>query len=85
MIDGKKWKGGDIKRIITKFFYKSNYLCYQLLLQMPVNEMILFDEFQDYSSYKEALTFLQKIRSEDLPLQFSGKDLKITVSDAKVA
>jgi hypothetical protein len=42
-----------IKNLITKFFYKENHLCFQILLNCENNETRLFKEYTDYAKYKE--------------------------------
>ena len=42
-----------IKNLITKFFYKENNLCFQILLNCENNETKLFKEYNVYNQYKE--------------------------------
>jgi len=41
-----------IKNLITKFYYKDNHLCFQILLNCENNETRLYKEYEDYDQYK---------------------------------
>lgn len=41
-----------IKNLVTKFYYRDNHLCFQILLHCEGDETIVFKEFMDYAEYK---------------------------------
>ena len=48
----------------TKFFFdKRNLLCFQVLLQTDSGEELLYQEFTDYSEYKNTIKDLYEMRS----------------------
>ena len=78
-------QGGQVKDLITKFFYRDNHLCFQILLHLEGNETVIYKEFTDYSEYKNAFNELQQIRSKNRGLVIPNKNLKNEVSKVKVA
>jgi predicted DNA-binding protein YlxM (UPF0122 family) len=45
-------QAGKIKNLSTKFFYKGNQLCYQIMVSYD-NRLLLYKNFEDYQAYKE--------------------------------
>lgn len=64
-------KGTQIKNLITKFFYKDNHLCFQILIHHEDDKMIVYNEYTDYSLYKTEYNKLLEIKAQstvvDLP------------------
>ncbi len=58
-------KGADVENLITKFYYKDNHLCFQILLQCGFENMIAYQEYSDYSEYKTAFNQLIDMRSKN--------------------
>ena len=48
--------------LITKFYYKQNHLCFQIILNVGKNEMVPYQEFTDYAEYKIAFEKLSKMK-----------------------
>ena len=41
-----------IRNLITRFYYKENHLCFQILLSYDNDQTILYREYNDYARYK---------------------------------
>lgn len=65
-----------IKNLITKFFYKENHLCFQILLNCENNETKLYKEFEDYSQYKEEYNKLLDAKAANEYIFVSGGAIK---------
>ncbi len=48
--------------LITKFYYKQNHLCFQIILNVGNNEMVPYQEFTDYKEYKIAFEKLSQMK-----------------------
>ena len=73
----KVLKGADVQNLITKFYYKDNHLCFQILLQCGLEKMISYMEYSDYAEYKSAFNRLIDMRSnnEAISIPSSEKNL----------
>lgn len=80
-----KIHGGEISDLVTKFFYKEDHLCFQILLQMKQGETVLFQEFNDYSEYKHAMSDLQQAKRAQTFISISKNNLKVAGTEIKVA
>lgn len=78
-------QGVHVKDVITKFFYKENQLCFQLLLHVEGGDTLLFQEFSDYSAYKQTLEVLHKAKANDAVVKIPGKKRLNNPLAAKVA
>jgi hypothetical protein len=78
-------QGGQVKDLITKFFFRNNHLCFQILLHLEGNETIIYKEYNDYSEYKLAFNELQQIRSKNNSLIIPNKNIKLETTEIKVA
>ena len=58
MEDPNMLKGNDIENLVTRFFYKENQLCFQILFQCQADKVIAYSEYDDYTKYKEAFNVL---------------------------
>ena len=58
-------KGTQIKNLITKFYYKDNHLCFQILIHGEADQTINYREFTDYDEYKQEYNILLKAKSEN--------------------
>jgi hypothetical protein len=47
--------------LITKFYYKQNHLCYQIIFNLGNDETVPYKEFTDYNEYKIAFEKLSKM------------------------
>ena len=81
----KNIQGGQIKDVITKFYYRNNHLCFQILLHLEGNETVIYKEFNDYSEYKDSFNELQQIRLKNRGLIIPNKSLKFETESVKVA
>lgn len=77
--------GGQVKDLITKFFYRDNFLCFQILLQMTGGEIVLFREFTDYAEYKKIFSDLQRVKNSDAFIDIPKSNLKNMSATIKVA
>jgi hypothetical protein len=48
----------EIKSLLTKFFYKNDHLCFQILIQGEFT-LEVYGEYIDYNEYKAAFDSLQ--------------------------
>lgn len=48
--------------LITKFYYKQNNLCFQIILKTESNETVPYREFTDYNEYKVAFEQLSQMK-----------------------
>lgn len=77
--------GGYVKDLITKFFYKNNYLCFQILLHLEGGETLPYQEFNDYAEYKKVFTDLQQAKVSGVAIKFPEKNFKPEYLVSKVA
>ena len=75
----------ETKNLLTKFFYRDNYLHFQILMQCA-NEMQICGEFTNYDEYRKSFDALQSrlsdFKSKAMP---SVKNLKLELGLANVA
>ena len=64
-----------INNLITKFYYKDNHLCFQILLNCDGNETKVYKEYTDYAEYRDEY---------DRLLQLKAKGDYILVNDNEV-
>ena len=50
----------NFQDLITKFYYKQNILCFQIILKTESNENVPYREFTDYNEYKMAFEMLSQ-------------------------
>lgn len=60
--------GSEIQNLITKFYYKNNHLCFQILLHFGLDRTVPFQEFSDYAEYKRVYNDLLAVKNSDKPL-----------------
>ncbi len=53
----------QIKNLVTKFYYRDNHLCFQILLHCEGDQTVAYQEFLDYSEYKSAYNKLLDAKS----------------------
>ena len=63
-------RGVEVKDLVTKYFYRENQLCFQIILHLEGGETLLFKEFSGYGKYKAAM-------DELLAAQADGSIIKI--------
>ncbi len=77
--------GGQLKDLITRFFYKDNHLCFQIQLYVEGGEVIAYKEFDDYTEYKRAFSHLQEVRASGGFLKLPEINFKKQAAFSKVA
>lgn len=70
----KNIDGEQVKDLITKFFYKNNHLCFQILLHTRMNETVAYGVYANYSTYKKDFENLQNARSNNLTISIQNKN-----------
>jgi len=65
----KTIKGGEIQNLITKFYYRENQLCFQILLHFGMDRTIPYKEFANYGEYKRVYAQLLEIKNSNEELQ----------------
>ena len=78
-------KGRQVKDVITKYFYRGNSLCFQIVLEKVDGKALLFLDCTDYSEYQKALTYLHTSRDNDAMIEIPKKSLEQGVVLSKVA
>ena len=71
-------KGIQIKNLITKFFYKENHLCFQILIHFGSDETVSYREFSDYATYKNEYNKLLSAKAENTLISIPGNKSKTT-------
>ena len=56
-------KSDDIENVITKFYYKGEQLCFQIIFRLESQEIILYEDFDDYVDYRQKLTELMLLKN----------------------
>lgn len=56
-------QSSKIENLITKFYYKQNHLCFQILLNCTDKETRFYKEFKDYTLYKEEYNKLLQMKA----------------------
>jgi len=74
-----------VKDLVTKFFYRDNFLCFHILLQLEGGETVFFREFTDYSEYKKIISELQQARKSHDFIHIPINNFKNTSGAIKVA
>lgn len=69
-------QGAEVQNLITKFYYKQNHLCFQILLHLGLDNTIPFKEFSDYSEYKKEYAKLLKMKNEDAQIKVVIESVK---------
>ena len=59
--------------MITKFFYRSNNLCFQILLRVEDGDLVQYQEFTDYADYKRTLGELQSAKGNGTAIKIPEK------------
>ena len=67
-----------IKNLITKFYYKDNHLCFQILLNYDNNETKLYKEYNDYAQYKAEYNRLLDVKASNEYVLVEDKEAKET-------
>ncbi len=77
--------GKETKNLLTKFFYRDNYLHFQILMQ-SANELQICGEFTNYDEYRKSFDALQTrlsdFKTKTLP---NVKKIKLELGLANVA
>ena len=69
--------GAEVENLITKFYYKNNHLCFQILIQCGLENMIAYKEYSDYAEYKTAYSQLidMKTNNESITIPLSEQEI----------
>ena len=51
--------GRQVRNLLTRFYYRSSQLYFQLILELQSGDCVLFREFNNYNVFKEAFDKLQ--------------------------
>ncbi len=78
MTNQKPIFGSQIKNLITKFYYKNNHLCFQIMLHFNWDKTVPYMEFTDYSEYKKTYASLQTAKSTNQAISMPGSTSKLT-------
>ncbi len=70
--------GADIQNLVTKFYYRNNHLCFQILLQCDPENMIAYQEYSDYAEYKNAFNQLINMRSNNESISIPQSNQKMS-------
>ncbi len=62
-------KGKQISNLITKFYFKNDNLKFLILLKLKGNTIIPFEEYNDYSTYRDNFNNLLEVRNKNLSLR----------------
>ena len=71
-------KGTQIKNLITKFYYNDNHLCFQILIHCEDDKTIVYNEYTDYSVYKEEYNKLLETKAENAAVNLPKTDASTT-------
>ena len=71
-------KGTQIKNLITKFYYNDNHLCFQILIHCEDDKTIAYNEYTDYSVYKEEYNKLLELKAENTSVDLPKSDAQTT-------
>ena len=71
-------KGTQIKNLITKFYYKDNHLCFQILIHCEDDKTIVYNEYTDYAEYKNEYNKLLETKSEEAFVDLPKTDVQTT-------
>jgi len=77
--------GGQVKDLITKFFYRDNHLCFHIILEVDSGEKIPYQEFTDYAEYKRVFTELQQQKGNEVLINFPEKIANTGIMSTNVA
>jgi len=58
-------KTDHLQYLITKFYYKNNQLCFQILVQDESKNKTAQMEYSDYTEYKKAYNQLMDLKSQE--------------------
>ena len=70
--------GSEIKNLITKFYYKNNHLCFQILLSMEKGNMLNYKEYSDYTEYKNAFNELMGLKAQNAAITIEQSNYQTT-------
>lgn len=70
--------GANIQNLITKFYYKNNHLCFQILLYLGVESTLPYKEFTDYAEYKKVYTELMNAKANNETVELPQNNLVLT-------
>lgn len=75
----------EIEDIWTKFSFRGNLLCFQILLQTEGGKITLYQEYNDYSEYKNKMADLRLARFNNTAIRVPKKIYNSGPAKLKVA
>lgn len=76
---------GTISNLITKYFYRNNHLCFQILLKMESSETIAYKEYADYAAYKHDFARFKEMIAQRSPFSLRSKSGSSVSDQIKMA
>jgi hypothetical protein len=81
----RKMKTDEAQGLLTRFFYRDNHLCFQILIQTE-SELISYGQYNDYSVYKSAFEQIRLTLSKETKvIKLLEKNKTLETPFAKVA
>jgi hypothetical protein len=60
----------EMKNLLTRFFYKNDYLFYQILIQdKSTSDTTMYGEYEDFDDYRKTFDSLQNNNLDWTPLK----------------
>jgi hypothetical protein len=83
----QRMETNEMKNVLTKFFYKNDYLFYQIMIQDTTTKNFdVYGEYEDFDDYRRTLEGLQNNQIDWTPLRLvQDKSFKSEHAFAKVA
>jgi hypothetical protein len=83
----QRMETNEMKNLLTKFFYKNDHLCYQIMIKDTTSVNIdVYGEYDDFDDYRRTLDGLQNNQIDWTPLRLvQDKTFKTEHTFAKVA
>lgn len=78
MLNSSDLQSVQIQNLVTKFYYKDNHLCFQILLSTDTNQSLAYKEYTDYSEYKKDYNQLLQIKTAKRPFSMPKKNVETT-------
>ncbi len=69
-------QGSSVQNLITKFYYREQKLCFQILLHLGLDQTIPYQEFSDYSLYKQVYNKLLDQKNANAAIEVQVKSIK---------
>ena len=70
------FSGNEVKNLVTKFYYRNNHLCFQILLDVDQDDFVAYNEYVDYSEYKQAYDELINMRTNNSTITLKQEEIQ---------